>query len=342
MNFPVGTREMAKMARYAASFLRKRLVHVNLQLLYDCPMRCRICDFWHDRYRGEPALTAAQVGVISERLSRIGPQIVSIGGGEPLLHPGITSVVRALARNHFPVMICNGWFVTPDLARAVFSAGTYEVSVSVDYANPARHDAQRGVEGAHRKAIEALKTLNAARAHAFQRVHMISVVMDDNLDEIEPLLRLCRSIGVTYLVTLYSDSRGTKESRAVPRDVSERLHALRRTYPEFVALRGYIERFSEAVTDGGIGPCRAGVDLCNIDNRGNVALCIDRMDDAVGNILTDDPVLIEERLRKKHGSNTCRACWTSCRGSIETLMYGGDRAFNMLDYYRMTRPIAIA
>ncbi|MBI5529505.1 MAG: radical SAM protein [Deltaproteobacteria bacterium] len=334
--------EAAKMARYAASFLRKRLVHVNLQLLYDCPMRCRICDFWTDRYRDEPALTARQVETISENLARIGPQIVSIGGGEPLLHPQIVDVVRALGSRHFPVMICNGWFVTPAIARAVFSAGAYEVSVSVDYADPRRHDSQRGVEGAHRRALDALNILNQARSGPWQRVHMITVVMDDNLEEIEPLIRLCRSMGITYLVTLYSDSRGSKETRAVPRDVSARLVALKRRHPEFVALRGYLGKFSESVGSGGIGPCFAGRNLCNIDNRGNVALCIDRMDEPVGNILADDPLVIEERLLSKHESNTCRACWTSCRGSIETLMYGGGAPANLLDYYRMTRPVAIA
>ncbi|MFA6033995.1 MAG: radical SAM protein [Myxococcota bacterium] len=334
-------REAPKMARYSASFMRRKLVHTNLQLLYECNMRCRICDFWHDSRRSRPALTLEQVNLISEKLNRIGPQIVSIGGGEPLLHPEIVPVVRTLARHHFPVMICNGWYMTEEIARALFAAGMYEISVSVDYADPARHDSQRGVEGAHLRAIEALRILNANRTKPHQRVHMISVIMDDNLDEVEPLLRICRKLGITYLVTLYSDCRGEKESRKIPADVSRRLLQLRKKYREFVVLRGYIERFSDAVRSGGIGPCRAGRNLCNIDSTGNVSLCIDRVEDSVGNMLTDDPLEIERRLNARHDTNRCTGCWTSCRGSIETLMYGKDRIGNFTDYLNMTRPVSL-
>ncbi|MEW5907170.1 MAG: radical SAM protein, partial [Elusimicrobiota bacterium] len=101
-------RELRKGVRYGWSFVRRRLVHTNLQLLYDCNFRCGICDFWR-RPQGSARLSAAQVAAISEKLDRIGPQIVSIGGGEPLLHPEIVEVVRVLALRHFPVMISNGW-----------------------------------------------------------------------------------------------------------------------------------------------------------------------------------------------------------------------------------------
>ena len=227
----IDPRETLKRARYVANFLRRRLVHVNLQLLYRCNMRCRICDFWRDGRDGEPELTLAQVAEISTRLARIGPQIVSIGGGEPLLHRDIVGVVRALARHHLPVMITNGWYVTKELARELFAAGACEISVSVDYADAARHDAQRGVAGAHARAMEALEILHASRARPDQRVHMISVIMDDNLDDVEPLLERCRAMGITYLVTLYSDGRGAKASRLVPAGVSGRLADLKRRSP---------------------------------------------------------------------------------------------------------------
>jgi MoaA/NifB/PqqE/SkfB family radical SAM enzyme len=330
-----------KKARYALSFYRRRLVHTNLQLLYQCNFRCQICDFWQPSHRDKPQLGVADVHVIADKLARIGPQIVSIGGGEPLLHDDIVGVVRALGRRHFPVMICNGSLVDRSIARALFQAGIYEVSISVDYADPSKHDAQRGVAGAFDLAIRALETLQSSRVHAWQRVHMISVVMDDNLAEIEPLLRLSRSLGITYLVTLYSDGRGKAERRATDVGVGARLLDLKRRYPEFVQLRGYLGRFSHAVAHQGVGPCHAGRNLCNIDSQGDVSLCIDRINEPVGNMLRDDPLLLARRLREEHRSNDCHACWTSCRGAIETLMYGQDRRANLLDYYQMTRPIAL-
>ncbi|HOX42522.1 MAG TPA: radical SAM protein [Myxococcota bacterium] len=332
----------AKKARYLANFARRRLVHTNMQLLYDCNFHCRICDFWREKGRNPPRLSAAQVRVLSDRMAEIGPQVVSIGGGEPLLHPELVEVVEALARHHFPVMICNGWFVEEPIARALWRAGIYEVSVSVDYADPARHDAQRGMPGAFERALRALEILARTRVAPHQRVHMISVVMDDNVDDLEALVLRCRELGITYLVTLYSDKRGALPVRRVPNDVGARLLELKRRHPEFVSLRGYVGRFSEAIRAGGLGPCRAGRNLCNIDSQGDVSLCIDRLQEPVGNIFRDEPRLLERRLRARHDGNTCRACWTSCRGSIETLLYGERPLANLWDYHQMTRDAALA
>jgi MoaA/NifB/PqqE/SkfB family radical SAM enzyme len=331
-----------KKRRYLRSFLTRRLVHVNLQLLYSCNFRCAICDYWKDPYPSYPRLSAAQIKLISDKLARVGPQVVSIGGGEPLLHPEIVEVVEALAEHHFPVMICNGWYITPERARELWRAGMYEISVSVDYADAAKHDAQRGVQGAHARALAALEVLHDTRDNPEQRVHMISVVMDDNLDEIEPLILRCREMGITYLVTLYSDGRGEKETRPVPVDVSARLLELKRRYPEFVVLESYIERFSQAIAEGGIANCRAGKNLCNIDSQGDVSLCIDRLDAAVGNILDDDIEELIERLAQRQRQDACKQCWTSCRGAIETMMYGKRPLQNLRDYWALTKPVALS
>jgi MoaA/NifB/PqqE/SkfB family radical SAM enzyme len=334
-------RDRGRKLRYLHNFLAGRLVHTNLQLLYTCNFRCKICDFWQPRYRDAAKLSLAQVETISDKLAQIGPQIVSIGGGEPLLHPEIVGVVRALARHHFPVMICNGWYVTPELARDLWQAGIYEVSISVDYADANQHDQQRGADGAHARALEALRVLNQERLHPRQRVHMISVVLEDNLDDVEALLRLCRDMGITYLVTLYSDGRGERSVRHIPGEVSRRLLALKRKYPEFVAVRGYLARFSQAIENGGIGSCSAGKQLCNIDSQGQVGLCIDHIDAPVGNILTDDIFELEKRLLGAHRDNPCQACWTSCRGNIDTLRRPWNLAGNLWDYHQMSKGLPL-
>lgn len=333
--------DLSKRLKYLYSFMRKRLVHLNLQILYQCNFRCTICDFWKEPYRNLPKMSAADAWIISEKLRAIGPQIVSIGGGEPLLHPELPEIVRALAKNHFPVMICNGWFVTPERARELFEAGLYEISISLDYANPEKHDKQRGTAGAFAHAVQALETLFKNRAYPHQRVHMISVIMEDNLDEIEPLARLAQQMGITYLVTLYSHARGTKSSRVPREDVSSYLLALRRKYSNFASLRGYLSRFTEA-TNKGIIPCYAGKNLFNIDCQGNVTRCIDRLDHVAGNILSDDLCSIEQTLHRQNQGNDCGDCWTSCRGNIETLMYGQNLFANLYDSHQVTKSVRLA
>ena len=320
--------------------MRKRLVHLNLQILYQCNFRCMICDFWKEPYKDMPMLSPLEVETISEKLRSIGPLIVTIGGGEPFLHPKLIEIVRALAEHHFPVMICNGWFMTPDRARELWKAGLYEVSISVDYATPGKHDRQRGMPGAFERALAGLEMLNKNRSYSHQRVHMISVVMDDNLDEIEPLIQLAREAGVTYLVTLYSNGRGIKTARSPKRDVSAHLLGLRNKYSNFVGVRGYLSRFNEASRIGnGVIPCYAGKNLFNIDCQGNVTRCIDRLDQIAGNILSDDVDALERSLMKQFEANDCGECWTSCRGNIESLMYGSKRFINLIDSYQVTKSV---
>ncbi len=166
--------ENYKKILFAKGFLQKRLIHTNLQILYECNFKCKICDLWENENtrKRRARISMDQIKVISEKLYKIAPQIISIGGGEPLLHPDIVQMVKTLARYHFPVMICNGWYVTPELARALFDAGMYEISISVDYADSRKHDDMRGSEGAFDRAINALKVLNQNRKYPFQRVHM--------------------------------------------------------------------------------------------------------------------------------------------------------------------------
>ena len=49
---------------------------------------------------------------------------------------------------------------------------------------------------------------------------MISVLMDDNLQEIEPLIQLSKKLGVTYMITLYSYGRGKNNISNPTEDVT--------------------------------------------------------------------------------------------------------------------------
>lgn len=333
--------EATKRLKYFKSFMQRDLIHLNLQLLYNCNFKCLICDFWKPEYKNSARLSLEDIQVISEKISTVGPMVISLGGGEPLIHKDIIGIIKTFAKDHFPVMICNGWYITPEKARAMWEAGIYEVSISVDYADAAMHDKQRGKEGAYEQALNGLRILNEQRVHPHQRVHMITVVMDDNLSHIESLIQIAESLGVTYLVTFYSDSRGKKDVRASENNISEHLLKLRKKYSNFAALPGYIGKFSQALENHGILPCYAGKNLFNIDSSGDVSLCIDRLEEKAGNILKDDMQEIRKKLLEMHQNNNCGGCWTSCRGSIETMMYGKERWYNLYKTHQITKSMPL-
>ena len=67
--------------------------------------------------------------------------------------------------------------------------------------------------------------------------------------------------------------------------------------------------------------CRAGKAFFNIDEKGDVALCVERRDRPVGNLYRDDIRTIERRLRDGARGNTCTDCWYNCRGEVESLYH---------------------
>ncbi|MCY3024409.1 MAG: radical SAM protein [Planctomycetota bacterium] len=323
--------------RLAWGFLARRFVHCNLQVTYRCNFKCQICDFWKTEHDPKEELTLDEIRRIGAKLNTLGTLIISLAGGEPLMREDLCEVITGLSSaGHFPILITNGWFVNKTLARDIQRAGLQEISVSVDYRDPAKHDAQRGMPGAWERGIAALQLLLKHRPGPRNRVHMISVLMDDNLDDIEPLIKLSRELGVTYMVNLYSWNRGAKARRTPEAHVTAHLLELKRKYPEFVTLTTYIEQLDRAVAEGGIGNCQAGRLLLNIDDRGNVARCTETLDEPVGNILREEMAELRRRLWRTQQEKACNQCWTSCRGFAES-MFMPPRLRQLREFYQSVR-----
>lgn len=82
----------------------------------------------------------------------------------------------------------------------------------------------------------------------------------------------------------------------------------------------------DALLDGGRGlpRCRAGEQAFNIDHRGNVSPCIERIGESVGNVREEPLRAIHARMRGLGSVASCQQCWTACRGYNTTLERGGS------------------
>ena len=307
-----------KKFRIFSRFALGRPVWCTWQVTYRCNFSCSFCDYWKSPVDPSGELTVADIERGSRNLARISSLMISIGGGEPFLRPDLPAVIAALARYHMPLITTNGWCVTPENARAAFRAGLWGASVSLDYADGEKHDRARGVEGAHRRALEALEHLSRERSGRFQRVNVMAVLMKDNVGEIEPLIRLAARHGAFFMVQPFCSLKGGKREFSADAAVSAHLIALRRKYPNFISNEYFLERFDLAL-NGGVPGCRAGRSFFNIDNYGRVAKCVEDLDHPLGNILTDPARELAARLTRAWRENRCRACWYNCRGEIEAL-----------------------
>ncbi|MFO0974314.1 MAG: radical SAM protein [Phycisphaerae bacterium] len=289
------------------------------QVTYRCNYRCGFCHYWRDPMGELPEQTIEQIQIGSQKLANLGSLMVSIAGGEPLLRPDMPDVVRAIGRWHFPFMTTHGGFVTAENAAALFDAGLWGVSVSIDYADPARHNKSRGMKHAHADALAAIDHFVRARRHPWQRVNLMCVLLHDNLDQLDELIRLAADHGAYFMIQPYSFRKtGSQRFRYVKSAVSPRLLELRARHPNFLSNPSFLANF-DAFLSGGVSDCKAGRAFFNIDSTGDVAICVEERARPVANLFRDPPRTLVERLKARSDGNTCTDCWYNCRGEVESL-----------------------
>ena len=164
-----------------------------------------------------------------------------------------------------------------------------------------------------------MELLSAARIHEFQRVNVMAVLMDDNIDQLDALARMAAERGAYFMVQPYGVLKtGSKAYAHNDGPVSPRLLELRRRNANVLSNPHYLGQFDEFLA-GGIPGCRAGHAFFNIDSTGDVAICVERRSQPVANLYRDTPPVIHRRLRQAADGNACTACWYNCRGEVETL-----------------------
>ncbi len=290
------------------------------QVTYRCNFRCGFCPYWRDPMGQAPEQTLEQFDIGSRKLAKLGTLFVSLAGGEPLLRNDIVDVARIVSRQHVAFMTTNGYEMTPDLARDLYKAKLWGVSVSIDYADASTHDRRRGTPGAFERAVQALEYLRRGTRWEWQRVNLMMVLMHDNLDQVEPLLKLAAEYGAYLMIQPYG-VRKTGSRHFVHSDgpVAPVLLDLKRRYPNFLSHPVFLGRFDEAL-NGGVPGCQAGRAFFNIDSTGDIAICVERKGQPVANLFRDHEQVIVRRLKAGARENTCKDCWYNCRGEVEMLM----------------------
>ncbi|QEC50889.1 adenosyl-hopene transferase HpnH [Baekduia soli] len=160
---PVSFRQSARMGAYIArqKLLRRDKYPLILELepLFQCNLACEGCGKIqhpeHELRRRMPVQDAI------DAVEECGAPMVSIAGGEPLIHPEIDEIVRQLvARKKFVYLCTNALLMERKLDK--FTPGPYfSWAVHID-GLAERHDASVAREGTFDKAVSAIRAAKAA------------------------------------------------------------------------------------------------------------------------------------------------------------------------------------
>ena len=269
--------------------------------------------------RKAPEPSVADYATGAKKLASFGSMLISLAGGEPLLRDDLAEIARAVAEFHLPFVTTNGWLVTERVARDLMEAGIWGVSVSIDYADPARHDKARGKDGAWEQAWRAVEMFSAARKYDYQRVNVMSVLLDDNLEDLERISEMAAAREAYFMVQPYGHLKtGSHKFEHNNGSVSPRLLQMWRKHRNFLSNPQYLGQFDRFM-NGGVPDCRAGRAFFNIDSTGDIAICVENRHRPIANLLRDSQHRIRDRLRTYSRNNPCTSCWYNCRGEIESL-----------------------
>jgi MoaA/NifB/PqqE/SkfB family radical SAM enzyme len=131
-----------------------------------CNLSCAYCNEYDDY--SKPVPTDVMIERIN-RLADLGTGIITLSGGEPLLHPALDDIIAAMRRRGvLACMITNGYLLTPDRIQRLNRAGLDHMQISIDNVMP---------DDVSKKSLKVLdRKLQMLAGHAVFHVNINSVV----------------------------------------------------------------------------------------------------------------------------------------------------------------------
>src|SRR5262245_2832794 len=111
-----------------------RPVAAHLIPIRRCNLSCTYCNEYDDH--SPPVPTSAVLRRI-DRLATLGTGIITLSGGEPLLHPDVDKIIRHI-RSHgiIATLITNGYLLSRDRIKGLNRAGLDHLQISIDNVRP--------------------------------------------------------------------------------------------------------------------------------------------------------------------------------------------------------------
>src|SRR5918912_285397 len=155
-----------------ASFISRALLSPNHPVLaHIIPMRrCNLaCGYCNEYDKVSDPVPLDMMKRRLDKLAALGTSIVTISGGEPLLHPELDEIIRRIRKHKMIAsLISNGYFFTPERIRRLNDAGLEYLQISIDNVEP---------DAVSKKSLKNLdKKLQHLAEHAEFHVNINSVI----------------------------------------------------------------------------------------------------------------------------------------------------------------------
>jgi len=307
-----------------------------LNITIRCNSRCLMCDFWKNQ-NGEE-LSVREIQNVADSAEKLNIKKFVISGGEPLLHPDFTSIVKALKKTKAKLSLATNGIMLEEYAP--FIAKSFStVFVSLDGGDPEVYKKVRGVDGLSdaAKGVKKLKSLNPSIL-----VIGRNIIQRSNYLDLPAIVKKAKDMGMDHISFSAADvnyaafGRDNKVEREAARNIlldendlirfKTVITGLKKAGPEFFSSRFIIEGFKVFLNIHSYYGAMAGKSnfpavCCNlpwlyavIDADGNLRPCC--LHKGIGNIrqesfekIVTSAVMTEFRKKlKKQKDSMCSHC----------------------------------
>jgi MoaA/NifB/PqqE/SkfB family radical SAM enzyme len=227
-----------------------------------CNLACAYCNEYDDYSKPVPLDVMRQR---LDRLAELGTTVVTLSGGEPMLHPEVDDIIVHIRKHGIMAgMITNGYLLTADRVRRLNHAGLEHMQISIDNVRP---------DDVSKKSLKVLdKKLQLLADHAEFHVNINSVVgggIHNPTDALE-VGRRAVELGFTSTIGIIHDGDGQlRPLKPEEREVYLRMKRMaKRSYAQ-------LNFFQDNIAHGRPNDwrCRAGARYLYICEDGLVHYC---------------------------------------------------------------------
>ncbi len=197
-----GLRRRFREARMFAKAMRspRHPIQAHVVPIRRCNLACTYCNEFDDH--SAPVATPVMLRRI-DHLAELGTTIITVSGGEPLLHPELDEIVGRIRRHGIiATLITNGYLLTADRIRRLNRAGLEHVEISIDNVTP---------DDVSKKSLKVLdRKLQLLAEHAEFDVNINTVLGTGVRNPADALVvaKRARELGFTSTVGIVHDHHG--------------------------------------------------------------------------------------------------------------------------------------
>src|SRR5258708_4607207 len=227
-----------------------------------CNLSCTYCNEYDDV--SQPVPLEAMFRRI-DKLGELGTSVITISGGEPLLHPELDEVIRRIRKNGaIAGMITNGYLLVAERIQRLNDAGLEWLQISIDNVMP---------DEVSKKSLKVVdKKLQLLAEHATFHVNINSVVGGgvNNPQDAITIGRRALELGFTSTVGIIHDGSGQLQPL---RDEEKRVYHEMKSFEKRSFTR--VNSFQDNIALGqpNVWRCRAGARYLYICEAGLVHYC---------------------------------------------------------------------